>query len=120
VRAIERPDLLADERFATRDGRVTNYVELRELLRPVFAAQPRAAWAAALEANDVPYAPVQSLADVIADDHVRELDTFYDMQHPVEGTMRGIRRPVRIDGERTGGERPPPTLGEHDDERWSE
>jgi len=113
VIAIERADLADDARFTTRDDRVKHYVALRELLRPVFAARPRAAWVAALDAADVPYAPVQTLPEVIDDPQVRFLGTFYEEHHPTEGAMRLIRRPVRIDGDRTGAERPPPLLGEH-------
>lgn len=105
--------LASDPRFATRELRVQNYVALREALRAVFCGRARAQWVAALEENDVPFAPVHELADVPDDPQVRALGTFYEMVHPIEGRMIGIRRPVRIDGDRSGLERPAPTLGEH-------
>jgi crotonobetainyl-CoA:carnitine CoA-transferase CaiB-like acyl-CoA transferase len=113
VAAIDRPGLREDPRFASRDARINNYVALREELRPVFRERPRAEWTAVLEANDMPFAPVHTLAEVVDDPQVRALDVFYEMRHPTEGTMRGIRRPVRIDGDRSGADRPPPVLGEH-------
>jgi crotonobetainyl-CoA:carnitine CoA-transferase CaiB-like acyl-CoA transferase len=114
--AASPTELASDTRFQTRDGRVQNYVALREGLRAVFCAQPRAYWEAALEANDVPFAPVHEITDVADDPQVQALGTFYEMHHPREGRMIGIRRPVRIDGDRTGLERPAPALGEHTDE----
>ena len=113
VAAIGHEDLADDLRFSTRDDRVKNYVVLREVLRPVFAELPRAAWVASLDAADVPYAPVQSLPEVAEDPQVRFLGTFYEEHHASQGAMRLIRRPVRIDGDRMGAERPPPLLGEH-------
>jgi crotonobetainyl-CoA:carnitine CoA-transferase CaiB-like acyl-CoA transferase len=68
---------------------------------------------ARLEVNDVPFAPVHSIPDVIDDPQVKHLETFRALRHPTEGTITAIRRPVRIDGRRDGSDLPPPTLGEH-------
>jgi formyl-CoA transferase len=68
-----------------------------------------------LEANDVPFAPVQSLQDVLDDPQVRHLNSFYKQHHPTEGEITAIHRPVLIDGERNGRALPAPTLGEHTD-----
>ena len=43
----------------------------------IVATKPRAHWMNALEANDAPFAPVNSLADVLDDPQVRHLRTFY-------------------------------------------
>ena len=37
-------------------------------------------------------------------------------EHPQFGPVRGVRRPVRYDGNREIDTRPPPALGEHTDE----
>jgi formyl-CoA transferase len=66
-----------------------------------------------LEANDVPSAPVNDLADVFDDPQVRHLKTFYRQQHPTEGEIVAIHRPVLIDGGREERALPAPTLGEH-------
>jgi formyl-CoA transferase len=66
----------------------------------------------ALEAADVPFAPVQTIAEVIEDPQVRHLGTFYPQHHPTEGDTLDIHRPVLIDGERQE-VAPAPTLGEH-------
>jgi crotonobetainyl-CoA:carnitine CoA-transferase CaiB-like acyl-CoA transferase len=113
IKSIECPELASDARFATRDLRVRNYVALREELRPVFRTRARAAWSVILEANDVPFAPVSTLPEVIEDEQVRALGTFYEARHPTEGAVRGIRPPVRIDGAYGNTGKPAPTLGEH-------
>ncbi len=111
--ALERPDLLRDERFATRDLRIKNYGELSRVFAEIIASKPRIHWMTALEAGDVPFAPVQSLADVLDDPQVRHLQTFYRQQHPTEGEIVAIHRPVLIDGAREECPLPAPTLGEH-------
>jgi crotonobetainyl-CoA:carnitine CoA-transferase CaiB-like acyl-CoA transferase len=111
--AIERPDLANDPRFASREQRIKNYVVLTHTLAGVLATKARAAWTTLLEENDVPFAPVHNIEDVIEDPQVKHLATFRTLQHPTEGPLTTIRRPVRIDGDRDGSDLPAPTLGEH-------
>ena len=66
-----------------------------------------------LKNNDVPFAPVHNIPDVIADPQVKHLETFRTLRHPTEGEITAIRRPVRIDGGRDGSDLPAPTLGQH-------
>jgi crotonobetainyl-CoA:carnitine CoA-transferase CaiB-like acyl-CoA transferase len=111
--AIRRPDLAADDRFRTRDARVTNYHALKDELARAFRRQTRAEWCHSLEAHDVPHAPIWSVPEAIGDPQVHHLGTFYDMQHPKEGRVTGIQRPVTIDGERGPNRIAAPALGEH-------
>lgn len=111
--AIQRPDLAADDRFRTRDARVENYEALMGELARAFRRRSRDEWCRCLEARDVPHAPIWSVPEVIEDPQVRHLGTFYEMQHPKEGCVTGIRRPVTIDGERGPDKMAAPSLGEH-------
>jgi crotonobetainyl-CoA:carnitine CoA-transferase CaiB-like acyl-CoA transferase len=86
---------------------------LTRLFAEIVEGKPRAHWMRALEANDVPFAPVQSLQDVLDDPQVRHLQTFYKQHHPTEGEITAIHRPVLIDGGRDERALPAPTLGEH-------
>ena len=89
--AFERPDLIEDARFKTRDLRIKNYVELTRLLGETIATKPRDHWMAALEANDVPFAPVHKIDEVYDDPQVRHMQTFY-RQTP-SGRRRDHRDP---------------------------
>ena len=113
--ALERPDLVRDERFTTRELRIANFGELTRVLAGVVETKPRVHWMTVLEANDVPFAPVNNLQDVFDDPQVRHLRTFYQQRHPTEGEITAIHRPVLIDGERAERAVPAPTLGEHTD-----
>jgi formyl-CoA transferase len=110
---LARPDLGADPRFASREQRIKNYVALTQALAEVFVNKSRLEWMNLLEASDVPFAPVHTIADVLDDAQVKHLQTFRTLQHPTEGAFTTIRRPVHIDGDRDGSDLPAPTLGEH-------
>lgn len=111
--ALGRRDIGEDPRFADRAGRIRNFRALVEALRPVFAAQPRAAVMEVLRAADVPCAEVHSVPEAMADPEVVHGGLFHQYDHPVQGRMTLMRRAVRLDGEREDNPRPPPMLGEH-------
>jgi crotonobetainyl-CoA:carnitine CoA-transferase CaiB-like acyl-CoA transferase len=113
--ALEHPGLVQDERFLTRDLRIKNYGELTRIFGEIIAAKPRIHWMTVLEAHDVPFAPIHDLAEVLEDPQVRHLQTFYEQEHPTQGKITAIHRPVLIDGERAERALPAPTLGEHTD-----
>ena len=113
--AIERADLGEDPRFKDRPGRINNFQALIDVLRPVFAAKPRAHWMERLTRHDVPCAPVHSIPEAIEDPEVRHLGMFHELEHPRYGRMKTLRRALRINGEREVNPLPPPALGEHTD-----
>ena len=92
--------LVTDSRFDTRAKRVDNYVELATEFRKAALSQPREVWMARLAERDVPHAPVNNLLEVIEDPQIHHLGTFADMQHPVCGPYKTVRRPVHYDGSR--------------------
>ncbi|CAM5489751.1 CaiB/BaiF CoA transferase family protein [Eoetvoesiella caeni] len=113
ISAIERPDLLEDERFRTPAARAGNYLELAATVGETFETRNREAWSQRLQAHDIPFAPVNTVPEVMQDPQVRHLDVFYEVQHPQEGKLTAIHRPVRINGGRGPSDKAAPTLGEH-------
>ena len=113
-KAFERTDLEEDPRFATRDARIENYLDLRAEFQKTVGGRPRAHWMQRLEAEDVPFAPVLTLPEVMENEQIRHLGTFFKTSHPTEGEATLVRRPVHYDGSRD--DQPtlaPPTLNEH-------
>ncbi|MDR0480286.1 MAG: CoA transferase [Gallionellaceae bacterium] len=115
VNALEMSQWLTDERFHTAPARTKNYLELAALAAKVFATKPRQEWCARLEANDVPFAPVNNAAEVMQDPQVLHLGVFHQVTHPQQGLVTEIHRPVLMNGERGPSDRAPPMLGEHSD-----
>jgi crotonobetainyl-CoA:carnitine CoA-transferase CaiB-like acyl-CoA transferase len=113
LRAVERPDLATDDRFVDYGARVANYDALHDLLAPVFRLRERADWLAVLAAEDVPSAPVHTLAEVFDDPQVRHLGLAVQLAGSDLPAMRTVERAVRLDGLSPLGR--PPSLGEHTD-----
>jgi crotonobetainyl-CoA:carnitine CoA-transferase CaiB-like acyl-CoA transferase len=111
LRAIDQPELAADPRFSTWSARVQNYEDLSEHLDGAFRAMPREYWLRALESNDVPSAPLNTVADVLDDPQVRHLGLIRDSP---DG-HRLVASPARVDGLIPTGAAAP-RLGEHTEE----
>ena len=114
--AMERADIFDDERFSSRPARIEHQEELIEVLGTIFCLRERADWCRRLEANDVPHAPMYTIAEVPDDPQARHLQLFVQTEHPVVGTFRTVRSPVSFDGERPLDVTAPPLLGEHNAE----
>ena len=113
--AIGDSALASDRRFASRPLRVDGYLALRETLAGIFLRRPRAEWVARLEAAEVPYAPINTIAEVLDDPQVRHLGLFEQIARADGGSMIVQTCPVLIDHTRARNYRPPPNLGEHTD-----
>jgi crotonobetainyl-CoA:carnitine CoA-transferase CaiB-like acyl-CoA transferase len=116
IAAIERPDLDQDPRFDTAAGRVKDCEALIAELDEIFASRTRDEWADAFDANDVWWAPINTIADVVADPQAIAAGAFVDM--PVvdgEPPYRAVASPIDFDG---AGHlvRPVPGVGEHTEE----
>ena len=118
--AIERRNLFDEPRFATREARIANQDELIALLGQLFLKQPRDEWCARLHALDVPNAPMYDTSEALVDPQALHLELQTSAMHPTMGLFRTVRSPVSFDGERALAVRPPPVLGEHNEEIRSE
>jgi crotonobetainyl-CoA:carnitine CoA-transferase CaiB-like acyl-CoA transferase len=121
-RAIGRPGLAEDERYATNPDRVSNREALIAELQEEFSKRTADEWAEEIRAAGVPSGPVNTLADVLAEEHVLGSGILRDLDHPTAGHLKMIASPILVDGERLPIRRPPPTLGQHTDEArdgWS-
>jgi crotonobetainyl-CoA:carnitine CoA-transferase CaiB-like acyl-CoA transferase len=116
ARAIEQPDLFADPRFATRDARIDHQEALIALLGERFRQRTRDDWVARLLPEDVPHSPMYDTSEALDDAQAKHLQLLISAEHPVMGRFRTVRSPVSFDGQRALEVRPPPTLGEHDEE----
>ncbi|TAK85385.1 MAG: CoA transferase [Betaproteobacteria bacterium] len=114
AKAIERPDFL--QKYPDRRARISRYEDIAKELAGIFRKRNRDEWMQVLEANDVPFAPERRVNELFDDPQVRHLNLLFKSLHGVHGEVRGMRRPLRFDGEREAQLRPPPDLGEHTDE----
>lgn len=114
--AVGEPDMLARPEFASREARIAHYDDVVGFLAPIFAARTRDEWCAALAAGEVPHAPVQTSAEVLASPQAQALGLCVEDPKGPHGVFRTIRSPLSFDGERMTSVIAPPVLGQHDAE----
>ena len=94
VRALARPHLLDDPRFATITARRENVVELVALLDEIFATKSLAEWGRAFDDAGMWWAPVQTTKEVIADPQAHAAGSFVDVPQADGTTAPGVATPL--------------------------
>jgi crotonobetainyl-CoA:carnitine CoA-transferase CaiB-like acyl-CoA transferase len=70
-------------------------------------------WLALLEAAKVPCGPINNLAEVFADPHVRERGMVQQWQHPLKADLSLVASPIKMSETPVRQDFPPPMLGQH-------
>jgi crotonobetainyl-CoA:carnitine CoA-transferase CaiB-like acyl-CoA transferase len=110
--AIDSTELAGDERFRTREGRIQNFEALGAELDALFCRHPIAYWAERLNRNDVPFAPINRVDQVVDDPQVRHLGLIVPVDNPHEARF-AVRPAVRFDSQRANAVQTAPLLNEH-------
>jgi crotonobetainyl-CoA:carnitine CoA-transferase CaiB-like acyl-CoA transferase len=113
---LDRPDLLADPRFAGNDDRVRNRAALTEELTLTFSTRDTDEWVELLLAAGVPAGPIRDYRQSCADPHTLAREMVVELDHPVEGRVKALGIPVKLSETAGTIRRTPPGLGEHTDE----
>lgn len=110
--AMERADILNDQRWHTGKARSENGKSLREVLNQAFLTKTATQWEDVLAQADVPAAKVRGLDEVLAEDQVRA------RQLTSEFLVDGYDRPVHVptmsfkaNGANNAPQTPPAILG---------
>jgi len=114
--AIERPDLLNDERYANVVVRAGNSLELIAVLDEIFATKTLGEWGALFDRFDLVWGPVQSIAEVIRDPQARALGAFATVPHRSGEEIEVLRSPIEFGTTPSSIRRAAPELGEHTEE----
>ncbi|WP_354673503.1 CaiB/BaiF CoA transferase family protein [Cupriavidus alkaliphilus] len=109
---IERPDLAADERFATNTGRSANRQALLPELRAELARRPRELLLARLSAAGIPCGEVLGLLEALRSRRSAEAGLLAELPNPETGRVEVLAPPYRLDGERVPVRAAPPLLSQ--------
>lgn len=93
-RALDRPDWEHDERFASMGARAKNAPSLVREIDAVLATRPLAEWAEIFDRNDVWWAPVQTVDEVVRDPVMHAAGAFVDVPLAERGTQSMVATPV--------------------------
>lgn len=113
---IDRPDLIADPRFATNSDRGRNVELLEGMLEGILTEQDKAHWLDLCDQAGVPAGPINSFAEAMQDEHYLARGMVQEMDHPVIGRMKTIGFPSKFSRTPSQIRRPAPLLAQHTDE----
>jgi len=113
ARCLEREDLIADPRFATKPDRHARSVELIKLFDDVFATKTLAEWRKLLDGSGLVFGVVGILDDIPTDRQMLDNEVLVPFEND---TMLTINSPIWVSGSKKAPPRKPPGIGEHSDE----
>jgi crotonobetainyl-CoA:carnitine CoA-transferase CaiB-like acyl-CoA transferase len=112
-RFLELPEL-AEERFATPEGRMANWEEHQRLVLPKLKERTTEEWLERAEEWRLTFGPVETALELLEDDVLNERGFFAEMPLPA-GTARAPLAPYLVDAVRPDAfAAPPPATTRHD------
>jgi crotonobetainyl-CoA:carnitine CoA-transferase CaiB-like acyl-CoA transferase len=113
-RAIGRPDLLEDPRFATASAVRRHRSEVIALLDEIIGERPLAEWAEHFDREGVWWAPAQSPGEIVDDPQLAANDGFVETGSGAGGpSQRSVNGPVTFSAVGRAAAAPAPALGQH-------
>jgi len=115
TRVIGREDLLADPRFALRQGRLEHRFELKREIEAALATHTSGHWWPLLTEAGVPSGPVYTVAEALSHPQLdgRGMVATFAQTPGVGRDIRVLRTGIKLDGQAPAVTAPPPTLGQH-------
>jgi crotonobetainyl-CoA:carnitine CoA-transferase CaiB-like acyl-CoA transferase len=110
--ALASERITHDERFRTRQSRIEHYEILGAELDALFSAQPMKHWVERLGQNDVPFAPIHRIEEVVRDPQIGHLGVIVPVA-AAHGGKYAVRPAIQFDGERATQVATAPLLNEH-------
>jgi crotonobetainyl-CoA:carnitine CoA-transferase CaiB-like acyl-CoA transferase len=111
--ALDAPELAADERFETLDGRIEHHDACREAVADRIGERTVDDLVEELRAVGVPVAPINDTKTVWDDPQVQAREMLRSLSHPEIGEIDTLGFPVKYQNIDQRVERHPPRLGEH-------
>ncbi len=116
LRAGELDGLVGDPRFASNKHRTDRHEEIVNILRAQFRTKAREYWLARLDANQIPNAPINTIAEVFDNSQIKHLGIPKQISHPRMGVSKLVGSPINMSDTPPKFFRPAPLLGEQTEE----
>lgn len=113
--AIGATALAADPALATSALRIENRDTVIPALAGIFATKATADWVAALDAANVPCAPVNDISQALAHPQIAAMKMVLDVARRDGGSMSLVGVPLNLSATPAAPGAAPPLLGEHTD-----
>jgi crotonobetainyl-CoA:carnitine CoA-transferase CaiB-like acyl-CoA transferase len=112
MECVGRSDLLAADWVADPVKRSANVDALYQVIADAAPLHTTGEWLELLNERDIPCGPVNSLAALFEEPHLKKAGLFQEVAHPSEGALLGVRSPFRVADLPQQPDRPAPRLGE--------
>jgi crotonobetainyl-CoA:carnitine CoA-transferase CaiB-like acyl-CoA transferase len=112
LEVLDRPDWVADPRFATIPARMRNAEAFLAEIGAIFRTQPRAVWSERCKRAGIPCGPVRSAGEALLSQEAMDRELVFGLPHPIAGTAPVIAQPFRF-SETPCRYEVPPLLGQH-------
>lgn len=110
-KAVDKPELIDDERYSSAAERSKNFIQLLELVS-LFKNYSVEEMFNRLTENDVPCSKNLTLEQAITNQQVKDNDLITEQNTETQGMVRMIRYPALFDEEKLINNKPAPKLGE--------
>jgi crotonobetainyl-CoA:carnitine CoA-transferase CaiB-like acyl-CoA transferase len=112
---IGRPELAQDPQYATTAARRGRRDDIAALIQSWTGARTKAEVVRALTTAGVPAAPVNNVAEMVADPQVQAREMFVELQHATYGPVKITGTPLKLSETPGRVERLAPLPGEHNE-----
>ncbi len=96
AQVLGRPELARDPRFLTNHDRVVNVTDLQSEIETALASRDAQEWLARLEDAGVPHAPLNNVADVMADPQIEARNMVITALDPDLGPVKIQGNPIKL------------------------
>ena len=116
AKLVDRPELATDPEFATVPARRDHRDDVVAIIRTWTETRSKADVVRALSEAGVPAAPVNNIAETVADPQVQAREMFVEREHPLYGTVKITGTPLKLSETPGRIDRLAPLPGEHNEE----
>lgn len=113
---LKIPQVAKDPKFNNNEQRVQNRTELIDLLSQIVAKETSQYWMDLFSDAPFPVGPINKIADVFDDPHIKYIELVKTLEHPIGGDVKVVGPPVVYSDSLNTARTAPPTLGQHTDE----
>ena len=105
-----------DPHYASNQLRIEHRTTLIHLLQEILISRPAQEWVDRMAEVGIPAAMVNNVDEAFCDRQVLERKLIVEFEHPELRAAKSIANPVRLSATPVSYRRPPPLLGEHNEE----
>lgn len=111
--AFGQPELGSGELFSSNEARDRNAAALYAILQSQFESRDLAEWRTIFKRNDIKWAPLPKLDDVVADPQMRAAEAFIQLEYPGAGVLETVNSPLFVSGVEKRKPTPAAEVGAH-------